>query len=508
MPSPPQFHRDALSIPPSTPLEGTPGRPASSRSDSLDDPAAARYAERLLEECGLSLRRIQRDGDVTEATAEAERPPALDWARSGAMALTGEANEAPRFAAGPLATAARGAARALSALSSSRILAGLDGAALLAERAALAGFTRAGRISAGGSARLLATRDGFLALNLPRPEDWALLPAWLESGAAPAQADTDTDTDAKAWQPLEALVARAPTRALVDRGRLMGLAVADAPRQIALERPGFRLTQATTRPATPHPRRLRLLDLSNLWAGPLTTSLLALAGIEVLKIESPHRPDGARRGPSTFFDLMNAGKSGCALDLAASTDRTHFRRLLDAADIVVESARPRGLEQLGFDAGEWTRARAGRLWVSITGHGRGVPERDWIAFGDDAAVAAGLAWAPGMTDDPDSPCFCADAIADPLTGLHAAALVLGHLQARRGGLLELSLVGITARAAGSGAGGALSLPIERDPSGAFGVIFENQWLPIAPPRARRLFGSAPRLAPPSQELLSKWTTAC
>ena len=49
-------------------------------------------------------------------------------------------------------------------------------------------------------------------------------------------------------------------------------------------------------------------------------------------------------------------------------------RLIEAAEVVIESSRPRALEQLGIDAHAWIDARPGRIWISITGYGRGDPE--------------------------------------------------------------------------------------------------------------------------------------
>jgi len=450
-----------------------------------------------------------------------EPHPAAEWARSGAMALTGPAGCPPRFASGPLASVARGASLVLQSLAGDGRLDGLDGSALLGERAALSGLTRQGGQSAGGSAQLLPTRDGVLALNLPRADDWHLVPAWLEtdlpnplhdtpsdyapSGNAPFEEATSEDERDAAWQRIAPLVANRDGDALVERGRLMGLAIARAPRPPepapAPRTPFFELRGETESTPTRDLRRLRLLDLSTLWAGPLATSLLATIGIDVLKIESPTRPEGARNtsevGAKEFFDLMNGDKLACALDLRESRDRSIFEMLLETADIVVESARPRSLCQLGYDASGWVAARNGRIWASITGYGRA---NEWIAFGDDAATAAGLAWSP-VADETD-PCFCADAIADPLTGIHVASIILAHLRQGHGGLFDISLSGIARRAA-SAAHDGLVLPIERATDGWY-VTHGDRAIPIEEPRARPIRRAAPELAAPCMTRLSKW----
>jgi hypothetical protein len=118
--------------------------------------AASDYARRLLGDLGLPVSRIDGARDPH---------PALAWARSGAMALTGRADGLPRVPSGPLASCASGVARALSALGAKPPA---DAAALLGERAATAGLARCGDVSAGGRCRLLRTADGHGALNLAR----------------------------------------------------------------------------------------------------------------------------------------------------------------------------------------------------------------------------------------------------------------------------------------------------------------------------------------------------
>lgn len=479
-------------------------RPAAlARSDDAFDPAAS-YARFLLRSLGLEIEVPDRADP---------RSPALEWALSGAMALTGVAAGPPGFARGPLASAAHGAGLALAALVPGRGFEDLDAPALLAERAALFGFTRQGGASCGGSARLLPTRllpnrllpnrRGWLALNLPRDEDWQLLPAWLEIALPNLERTRD-------WSAVERALAGRACEPLVLRGREIGLAVAEALLKPIRPDAPFRL-EHETRAAIARPRP-RVLDLSTLWAGPLAGSLLAQAGAEVLKVESPHRPDGARLGEQQFFSLLNAHKHGCALDLAARPDREIFVRLLESADIVLESARPRALAQLGIDARAWVEARPGRIWASITGYGR---EHEWIAFGDDAAVAAGLAFDPGSESSP--PRFCADAVADPLTGL-VAAVAITALRARgRGGLLSLALAEVAAHAAHAphtlhatpqSSLASLTLPLEQRVDGEWWVQDAERSTRVAPPRAREAHGRPPALAPPNASLVERWTRAC
>ena len=483
--------------------------------------AGIQHADGILHHCGLSLESLAVSQTATRP-ARAELP-AIEWARSGAMALSGDPNGPPEFASGALATAARGAEIALRALAPAGALADLDAPALLGERAAIAGFARRGEISCGGAARLLETQSGFIVAHLPRDTDWQSLPAWLETNDDPAwRAPSESNEDAR-WKRLMPLVRERRAETLLERGRLLGLAVASAPTQIPHAVPLIRASQLSERrppdldSRSDRPSRsdsltssdaagrpLRLLDLSTLWAGPLATSLLAQCGIEVLKIESLDRPDGARLGPPEFFDLMHAGKAGCALDLKSTQDRSRFEALLERADLVVESARPRALEQLGYDAASWVSASPGRIWASITGYGRSDPG---IAFGDDAAAAAGLAW-PLQEDGQTAkrPAFCGDAIADPLTGMHTAALVLGWLRKGRGGLLDITLRDVAAYAARASDEGLTAPREQRD--GKWRLVFPDTEIAVAEPRSRPRKAKAPPLRAPTEGLMRHWTQPC
>ena len=185
----------------------------------------------------------------------------------------------------------------------------------------------------------------------------------------------------------------------------------------------------------PRPDRLLVVDLSALWAGPLCAHLLGGAGARVVKVESPDRPDGARAGNRPFYDWLHGGHEAVAVDFRSP----EFAALLRRADVVIEASRPRALRQLGIVAEEVVAA-TGAVWVSITGYGRDDPEPGRVGFGDDAAVAGGLvAW-----DHAGEPVFCADAIADPLTGLCAASAVVAALADGGGRLLDVAMARVAA----------------------------------------------------------------
>jgi len=417
--------------------------------------------------------------------------PAIEWARSGAMALTGRPDGPPVLAPGPLAACARGAAETFSLLAGGDRFVHLDGPALLGERAALLGLSRRGAISPGGSCRLLRAADCWLAVNLARPDDLALLPAWLGEG-----------DPGEPWHFAAERVAGRNAHEIVDRARLLGLPAAVAAPPGPVAPPWCRLAAVGPRAATPGDPPL-VVDLSSLWAGPLCSQLLGLAGARVVKVESTRRPDGARAGPPDFWRLMNAGKASVALDFGTEAGRSQLLRLVERADIVVESARPRALAQLGIDAVAQVGGRRGCTWVSITGYGRNEPGAGWVAFGDDAAVAAGLAAATGQEG---APIFCGDAIADPLTGLHAAVAAWASWKSGGGHLLDLSLHDVTAHALAF-APTKQAAQVRRI-SHDWEVAVAEERTDVAAPRARAAAGVARPLGADTAAVLRELSIPC
>jgi len=268
-----------------------------------------------------------------------------------------------------------------------------------------------------------------LAVNLARDEDWSLVPAWLEAPAAN-------------WQEIIHLARQRSSNELLQRARWLGLAIARSEIPAA-NRTWFEIIAEGPRKRRHGNHRPRVLDLSSLWAGPLCGRLLAMLGAEVVKVESVSRLDGARSGQPVFFDTMNAGKLSVAIDFTTAAGRAQLGALLDRADIVIEASRPRALRQLGIDAETRIRKGNGQTWISITGYGRAFLRDQWIAYGDDAGVAGGLAELMRIASG--QILFCADAIGDPLTGLHAALAAWAGYQQGGGRLLSIAMRDVVAQ---------------------------------------------------------------
>lgn len=386
-----------------------------------------------------------------------------DWAESGVVPLTGRRDGPPVVPPGSAATVAR----ALAAhVASAAALAGrsldLDGARLLSERAAFTGHTRGGDTTLGGGGRLLRTADGWAAVSCARPDDPLLLGALVCADLDPADP----------WPAVTAWVAARTGKELAERAELLG--VCAAPCDVAPE--------AETPGSGAQPRSvedLLVVDFGSLWAAPLCAHLLGLAGARVVKVETPSRPDGARRGNPDFYTLLHAGHESVCLDPDRPADRAALAELVAAADIVLEASRPRALAGFGLDAE--AVAAAGATWVSITAAGRASGR---VGFGDDIAASAGL-----VATDERGPMFVGDAIADPLTGLTAAAAACSADAPAR--LIDVSMTDVVAATLTGSADDPA--PHTRRVGGHWIVDTAQGPVELAQPRTRRVRGTAPGL---------------
>lgn len=296
-----------------------------------------------------------------------------------------------------------------------------------------------GLASPNGACRMFRAADGWMAVNLARDEDHDLIPAWLCCEAS--------------GEPWELIDDHGPSRLcddLVAQAILLGLPACRVgemvwgdPEPLCILNRDWAYGVGRAAP--------KVVDLSALWAGPLCGAILAAAGCEVTKVESPRRPDPTRSATPAFYSRLNGGKTELALDLTDAGDRARLLALVLDADVVITSARPRGLRSIGLDPEAILRARP-LTWVAITAYGlSGAAWRDhpWttrVGFGDDTAAAGGLV---GWTADGE-PRFLGDALADPLTGVAAAASALRALDSGRATVVDAGMAPIAWRAAQAG----------------------------------------------------------
>lgn len=269
-----------------------------------------------------------------------------------------------------------------------------------------------GTRSANGSARLIRAQDGWIAVNLPRADDLASLPALLER-----------DLFGDPWDALSEGAREMSCAVLVARAETLGLALAGVGETAAPDAPSaVEIDGDATR------TRLRVVDFSALWAGPLCGAVFAALGADVLKLESAERPDPTAIHAPKLDQRLNGGKRKGILRLSSRDERATLLEEVARADVLITSARARALTGMGV-----TRAllREGAIWIAVTGHGFGSAR---VAFGDDAAASGGLVcW------ENDAPLFVGDALADPLTGLAAANAALALLEQGRGGFVDAAL---------------------------------------------------------------------
>jgi crotonobetainyl-CoA:carnitine CoA-transferase CaiB-like acyl-CoA transferase len=205
---------------------------------------------------------------------------------------------------------------------------------------------------------------------------------------------------------------------------------------------------------------IRVLDLTNVLAGPFCTYQLALLGAEVVKIEIPGEGDLARHlgpdpalneaGIGASFLAQNAGKKSIELNLKDEADRSSFVDLVGAADVLVENFRAGVLARLGFD---WDRLRAineGLIYCAISGFGQRGPMSQAPAYDQ---VIQGLSGMMSITGTDDvAPLRVGFPISDTVGGLTAALAIAAALVGRQrdgcGRFLDVSMLEASVSAMG------------------------------------------------------------
>ena len=192
---------------------------------------------------------------------------------------------------------------------------------------------------------------------------------------------------------------------------------------------------------------IRVLDVTQVMAGPFCAMQLCDMGADVIKIEPPggdstRRMAGASGTDSPGFNAVNRGKRGIVLDLRTTTGQTVFRRLLRRADIVIENYRPGVMRSFGLDYASLAGDYPALIYASISGYGQTGPDSHKGGFD---LVAQGVSGLMSVTGEPGRP---PAKVGVPLTdlgaGLFALSAILAALYYRtrtgRGQHIDTSLV--------------------------------------------------------------------
>jgi CoA:oxalate CoA-transferase len=191
---------------------------------------------------------------------------------------------------------------------------------------------------------------------------------------------------------------------------------------------------------------LKVLDFTQILAGPFCTALLADLGAEVIKIEPPKGDEYRRIGPfrsgeSALFLLVNRGKKSVRLDLKSDDGRAAVHALARDADVVVENFRPGVAARLGIDYPTLSALNSRLVYASISGFGQLGPNASRPSYDLIAQASSGLMH---MTGEPDGqPMKVGESIGDLSAGLFASWATLARLYERertgRGGYVDFAM---------------------------------------------------------------------
>ncbi|GAA5525223.1 acetyl-CoA:oxalate CoA-transferase [Microbulbifer aestuariivivens] len=177
---------------------------------------------------------------------------------------------------------------------------------------------------------------------------------------------------------------------------------------------------------------LRILDFSTLLPGPYATMLMADMGADVLRIESPQRPDMLRALPpyvgaggeqvSAAHATINRNKRSLALNLKDPRAGDIVRRLLAEYDVIVEQFRPGVMDKLGLGYTTLQKTREDLIYCSITGYGQSGPLKQRAGHDINYLALSGLASYSGRADS--GPSLSGTQVADIAGGSHHAVMAI------------------------------------------------------------------------------------
>ena len=205
---------------------------------------------------------------------------------------------------------------------------------------------------------------------------------------------------------------------------------------------------------------IRVLDLTNVLAGPFCAYQLALLGADVVKIEVPDGGDLARqlgadpalnaRHMGASFLAQNAGKKSVTLNLKKAEGKEVLKRLVESADVLVENFRPGVMARLGLAHDDLAAVNPRLVYCAISGFGQEGPMKTAPAYDQ---IIQGLSGMMSVTGTPESaPLRSGYPVADTLAGMTAAFAIASALVRRHdtgeGAFVDVSMLGVALTAMG------------------------------------------------------------
>jgi crotonobetainyl-CoA:carnitine CoA-transferase CaiB-like acyl-CoA transferase len=192
---------------------------------------------------------------------------------------------------------------------------------------------------------------------------------------------------------------------------------------------------------------IRVIDLTNNLAGPITTAMLADFGAEVIKVEKPVYGDDSRAWPvqiggaSSLFVHANRGKKSIVLDFKKESDVEILRKLIAKSDVLIESFRPGVMSKFNLSYDDVCKLNKSIIMCSISVCGQTGPYRDRPGYDLIAQAMSGVMDITGTPDGP--PMRLGPAVADNTTAYHAfggiSAALYHRTRTGEGQFIDLSL---------------------------------------------------------------------
>ncbi|MBC9176057.1 CaiB/BaiF CoA transferase family protein [Pseudoroseomonas ludipueritiae] len=191
--------------------------------------------------------------------------------------------------------------------------------------------------------------------------------------------------------------------------------------------------------------RIRVLDMTRIFAGPWAAQILADFGAEVVKVEHPKGGDDVRRmgfpqkdaegretGDTSSFLAMNRGKRSVALDIATPEGQADLRALAGKADVFIENFKAGGLARYGLDYASLAQVNPQLIYCSITGFGQDGPYAALPGYDPIFQAMSGLL---SVTGNPDGapgagPALVGYSVSDINAGFYATIAILAALHHR------------------------------------------------------------------------------